>query len=345
MIYKTLGKTGLKVSIIGFGASPLGGEFGSIDPEEGRRAVNYAIEQGINYFDVAPYYGRTLAETRLGEFLEGKRDKIILTSKACRYDITDFDYSAKRIMRSIEESLKRLRTDYVDIYQIHDVEYGKREQIVGEAIGAMFKLREQGKIRFIGITGYPLTPLKEIAEALGPESEDIDTILSYCRYNLMDTTMDDILTPVVMRRGIGLVNASPLHMRVLTEKGAPYWHPAPERVLEAARKVAQLCRERGTTVSDLAMQFALAHKDVSITLVGMSKVRHVEANIKIVGTKAEPELLAEVLEMIKPVANIYWKEGLPENDDPGAIEKRTLGMERSEDVKKSTGRPTAETNE
>ena len=334
MIYKTLGKTGLEVSIIGFGASPLGGEFGSADPDQGRRAVNYAIEQGINYFDVAPYYGRTLAETRLGEFLEGRRDRIILTSKACRYDITDFDYSAKRIMRSIEESLKRLRTDYVDVYQIHDVEYAKREQVVGEAIPALFKLREQGKVRFVGITGYPLTPLKEIAETLGPGTEDIDTVLSYCRYNLMDTTMDDILTPVARRRGIGLINASPLHMRVLTEKGAPYWHPAPEKVFKVAAKVAQLCRERGTTISDLAMQFALAHKDVAITLVGMSKVRHVEANIKIVGTEPEPELLAEVLEMIKPVANIYWKEGLPENDDPGAIEKRTLGMERTIKIKK-----------
>jgi len=336
MIYKTLGKTGLKVSIIGFGASPLGGEFGAIDAEEGRRAVNYAIDQGINYFDVAPYYGRGLAETRLGEFLEGRRDKIILTSKACRYDITDFDYSAERIMRSIEESLKRLRTDHIDLYQIHDVEYGKNEQVVGEAIPTMFKLREQGKIRFVGITGYPLTPLKEITE-----TEDIDTVLSYCRYNLMDTTMDDILTPVARRRGIGLINASPLHMRVLTEKGAPYWHPAPEKVFKVAAKVAELCRQRGTTISDMAMQFALAHKDVSITLVGMSKVRNVEANIKVVGTEADPDLLAEVLEMVKPVANIYWKEGLPENDDPGAIEKRTLGMERSEDVKPAPASPDA----
>lgn len=323
MIYKQLGKTGLKVSAIGFGGSPLGAEFGSVDPEEGRRAVDYAIDNGVNYFDVAPYYGRTLAERRLGKFLEGKRDKIILASKAGRYDIADFGFSAERIMRSIDESLKRLRTDYVDVYQVHDVEYGKRQQIIAEALPAMFKLKQQGKIRFVGITGYPLTPLKEIAE-----TEDIDTVLTYCRYNLMDTTIDDILTPIARRRGIGLINASPLHMRVLTEKGAPHWHPAPERVFEVAKKVAELCRQRGTTISELAMQFALAHRDVSITLVGMSKLRHVEANLKVVGTEPAPDLLAEVLEMIKPVANICWKEGLPENDDPGAIEKRTLGMER-----------------
>ncbi|MHC4370012.1 MAG: aldo/keto reductase [Planctomycetota bacterium] len=327
MIYKTLGKTGLKVSVIGFGASPLGGEFGSIDPEEGRRAVDRAVDCGINYFDVAPYYGRTLAESRLGEHLEGKREKIILTSKACRYDITDFDFSEKRVMQSIEESLKRLRTDYVDLYQIHDVEYGRIDQVIGETIPAMFKLKKQGKIRFVGITGYPLTPLRKVCEAA-----DVDTVLTYCHYNLMDTTMDDILTPIVREKGIGLINASPLHMRVLTDKGAPSWHPAPMEVFEAAREAALLCRRHGTTISNLAMQFVLAHTDVAVTLVGMSKVRHVDANVEIVGTEADPELLAEVLEMIRPVANICWKEGLPENDDPGAIDKRTLGMERSEEV-------------
>jgi len=330
MIYKTLGKTGLNVSIIGFGASPLGGEFGAVDTQEGQRAVDYAIDCGINYFDVAPYYGRTLAEKRLGRFLQGKRDKIILASKACRYDITDFDFSAQRVMQSIEQCLKRLRTDHLDIYQIHDVEYANVEQIIDETLPAMFKLKKQGKIRFIGITGYPLTPLRRLIE-----TEDIDTVLTYCRYNLMDTSMDEVLTPTVRRRDVGLVNASPLHMRVLTEEGAPFWHPAPEKVFLAAKKAARCCREHGTKISDLAMQFALAHKDVAVTLVGMSKVRHVDANVRVVGTNPDPDLLAQVLRIIKPVSNIYWKEGLSENDDPGAIEKRTLGMERNEQIIKT----------
>jgi L-galactose dehydrogenase len=333
MIYKTLGKTGLKVSVIGFGASPLGGEFGSVDPAEGRRAVNRAIECGINYFDVAPYYGRTLAESRLGEYLERKREKIILTSKACRYDITDFEFSEKRVMQSIDESLKRLRTDYVDLYQVHDVEYGRFDQVIGETIPAMFKLKKQGKIRFVGITGYPLTPLRKVAEAA-----DVDTVLTYCRYNLMDRTMDDIITPVVRRKGIGLINASPLHMRVLTDKGAPNWHPAPKEVFEAAREAAMLCRRHEATIAELAMQFALAHEDVAVTLVGMSKVHHVDANVAIVGTEPNAALLAEVLETIEPVANICWKEGLPENDDPGAIDKRTLGMERSQEMTKEASK-------
>jgi len=328
MIYKKLGKTKLKVSIIGFGASPLGGEFGPVDVEEGRRAVECAIDSGINYFDVAPYYGRTMAEKRLGEFLEGKRNKIFLASKACRYDINDFEFTKKRIMRSIEESLRRLRTDYLDIYQVHDIEYAHHRQVVEEAIPAMFKLRDQGKIRFTGITGYPLTPLAKVIEAV-----QIDTVLTYCRYNLMDTSMDNILTPVARRRATAVINASPLHMRVLTEKGAPSWHPAPDKVFDAAARVARLCRSRGTNISKLAMQFALAHEYVSLTLVGMSKVRHVEENVQIVNSRLDPDILTDALEIISPVSNICWKEGLPENDDPGAVEKRTLGLERNKQIK------------
>jgi len=318
MLYKTLGKTGLKVSILGFGASPLGNEFGATDPAEGQRAVHRAIDWGINYFDVAPYYGRTLAEARLGEFLQGHRHQVILATKACRYDKfleTGFDFSAERVMRSVEESLRRLRTDYIDVYQVHDIEFGNKEQIINETLPAMFKLKEQGKVRFVGITGYPLYILREVAEAT-----DVDTILSYCRYNLLDRSLDEVLTPLARTRGIGLINASPLHMRLLTQRGAPEWHPAPSHVREVAAKAAAYCQSRGVDIAELALQFALAHPHVSTTLVGMSKVRHVEANARLVGTEPDPEILAEVLRIIKPAANICWRSGRPENDDPGAVE-------------------------
>jgi L-galactose dehydrogenase len=320
MIYKTLGETGLRVSVVGYGASPLGNEFGAADADEGKRAVHYAIERGINYFDVSPYYGRTLAETRLGEALVGYRHKVILATKAGRYDQdrdTGFDFSAARITRSVEESLRRLRTDHIDVFQIHDVEYGRQEQILHETLPAMFKLKESGKVRFAGITGYPLGILRDLARVAS-----VDTILSYCRYNLLDTTMDDILTPLVRQQGIGLINASPLHMRVLTETGAPDWHPAPHRVRQAGQQAAEYCRSRGVNIADLALQFALQHDVVATTLVGMSKTRHVDQNIRAVGMVPDPELLADVLSMIRPVANVVWKEGRPENDDPGAVEKQ-----------------------
>jgi L-galactose dehydrogenase len=320
MLYKDFGRTGLKVSILGFGASPLGAEFGAIDPQEGNRAVHHAIERGINYFDVSPYYGRTLAETRLGAALAGYRDKVILATKVGRYGVdleTGFDFSADRIVRSVEESLARLQTDWIDVFQAHDIEFGRREQILAETLPAMQKLKESGKVRFVGVTGYPLALLKAVAEAAA-----IDSLLTYCRYDLLDTTMDAVLTPVAREKGFALVNGSPLHMRVLTEQGAPDWHPAPQRVIEMGKKAAEFCRSRGVDLADLALQFALQHPDVATTLVGMSNVRHVDANLKAVGAAPDPGLLAEVLALVAPASNVVWQEGRPENYDPGAVPKR-----------------------
>jgi L-galactose dehydrogenase len=112
-------------------------------------------------------------------------------------------------------------------------------------------------------------------------------------------------------------------MRVLTEKGAPDWHPAPRRVVDVGQQVAAYCRSQGVHTADLAMQFALQHETVATTLVGMSKTEHVDRNVRAVGVVPDPELLAAVLTMVRPVANVCWKEGRPENDDPGAVEKQS----------------------
>src|SRR5690606_18520685 len=107
----------------------------------------------------SPYYGRTLAEERLGRALEGVRERVILATKAGRYGKdypAGFDFSAARIARSVEESLARLRTDRIDVYQLHDIEYAHREQIIDESLPAMRRLVEQGKVRYVGITSYAL---------------------------------------------------------------------------------------------------------------------------------------------------------------------------------------------
>ena len=147
MRYRNLGSTGLLVSELGFGAATLGDEYGKADPAEMERAVHFAIDNGINFFDVAPYYGRTLAETRLGDALQGRRDKVILATKCARYDIDGFDFSAAGVRRSIDESLKRLQTDYVDILHIHDVEFGCQTQLVEETIPALRGIQSRGKAR------------------------------------------------------------------------------------------------------------------------------------------------------------------------------------------------------
>jgi len=317
MIYRTLGKTNLKVSVLGFGASPLGNEFATIDPAEGERAVHLAIDQGVNYFDVSPYYGRTLAEERLGAALAGRRQQILLATKTGRYGSDRFDFSAQRVVTSVEESLKRLRTDYLDVLQAHDIEFGDRSRVINETIPALLKLKEQGKVRFIGVTGYPLDYICGVIEA-----SEVDTVMSYCRYNLMDTALDRLLRPAAEKKDLGLINASPLHMGVLTEQGAPAWHPAPTPVHEAARKVAAWCQAQGVDISDLALQFAFDYAPAATTLVGMSKTRHVERNLRQVGVKPDPELLEGVFEIISPVADVHWLMGRSENNPPNAVPPR-----------------------
>jgi L-galactose dehydrogenase len=309
MQYRTLGKMGMNISIVGYGASPLGNVFGETDEAEGLRAVHYAIDHGINYFDVAPMYGVTLAETRLGKALRGKRDKIFLATKCCRYDMDEFDFSTKRVLESIDESLKRLQTDHVDVYQVHDIEFGDKEQVINEAIPAARKVQQSGKARFVGITGLPVRYLRHVAELI-----DVDTILSWAHYDLLEDEMDTVLTPLANEKGIGLMNASPLHQRLLTEKGPPDWHRSPKEVLEAGSKLAALCREHGVNIADVAMRFALDYPHVATTIVGMSKLRHVEQNIKVLDFKNDPELLARIDKLVAPVKNKMWFEGKPENN-------------------------------
>ena len=160
MEYRKLGNTGLELSILGYGASPLGNEFEEIDVLEGERAVHMAIDQGINFFDTSPFYGRTLSEERLGRALGPRRKNIVLATKCGRYDMDDFDFSAARVRSSIDESLRRLRTDYVDIYQMHDVEFVDREQVLNEALPVARELQRAGKCRYVGITALPLGILR-----------------------------------------------------------------------------------------------------------------------------------------------------------------------------------------
>ncbi len=310
MEYRTLGRTGVRVSVVGFGASPLGDEFGSISSLEAGKAVHAAIEGGINFFDVAPYYGRTLAETRLGAALAGRRDEVILATKFGRYEKNLFDFSTARLKTSVEESLRRLRTDRVDLLTAHDIEFGEREQIVNQTIPAMRELQRQGKARFIGISGLPLKMLADVAQRT-----NVDTVLSYCHYNLLARDLDQWLTPFAKERNIGLINASPLHMRILTAAGPPAWHPAPSAVKRAGAEVVELCRRRGVDPSVIALRFCLDHKDVSTTLVGMSNAIEVERNIGALEIETDAELLAEIDGIVAPIRDLTWASGSPENSD------------------------------
>ena len=308
MEYRKLGHTDLSLSLVGFGGAALGDVFGNVDPKDGIRAVQLAVDSGINLFDSSPYYGITLAETRLGEALAGRRERVVLATKCGRYGFDEFDFSAKRVTASIDESLRRLQTDYIDLFQVHDVEFGDVEQIIHETLPALRQLQQQGKARYIGITGYPPKLLRRMAEAT-----PVDSILTYCHYNLVNTDMDGVLTDFARERGIGLINASGLCMGLLTEQGPPEWHPAPQQVRDAGKKAAEFCREHGADISKLALRFCLDHPFVSSTLIGMSSTREVETSLQLLQSSTDKELLAQVEAILAPVFDFVWPSGRPEN--------------------------------
>ena len=310
MEYRKLGKTDLNLSLVGFGGAALGDVFGNIDPSEGLSAVHQAVDHGMTFFDVSPYYGLTLAETRLGEALAGRRDRVVLATKCGRYGMADFDFSAKRVTASIDESLQRLRTDYIDLFLAHDVEFGDVDQVIHETVPALRRLQEQGKARYIGVTGYPPKVLRRIAEAV-----PVDAILSYCHYDLMNTQMDDVLTGFAREHGIGLINAAGLHMGLLTEQGPAKWHPAPQVLRDTAKKAANYCREHGENIADVALRFCLQHPYVSSTLIGIGDCSQVEAALRLLTTTTDPALLREVQAIIAPVFNAEWPSGRPENQN------------------------------
>lgn len=310
MQYRELGKTGLKISTLGFGASSLGGAFGTIDEQEGIRAVHTAIDLGVNFIDVSPFYGVTKAETVLGKALRViARDRFYLATKVGRYDDTEFDFSAKRVTASVDESLARLNVDMIDLIQCHDIEFGSLDQIVNETIPALRRVQETGKVRFIGISGLPLKIFTYVTKRA-----ELDTILSYCHYALNNTSLEDI-TPALKEKNLGIINASALGMGLLTEQGPPDWHPASVDMKAACAEAARHCRSKGVNIAQLALQFSTSHPDLATTLVGIATPDQITTNVRWIDEPIDQDLLREVQAILAPIHNKSWPTGKPENDD------------------------------
>ncbi|HSF45993.1 MAG TPA: aldo/keto reductase [Chitinophagaceae bacterium] len=309
MEYRKLGKTNLSLSVLGFGASPLGNVFEDCDEAEGARAVHLAIDLGINFFDVAPFYGITLAETRLGSALLGKRHQVILATKCGRNGLRDFDFSYNSIVASADASLKRLRTDYVDLMQLHDIEFGSKEQVLNEAVPAIQKIKASGKARFIGITGLPVNYLAEIARTV-----DVDTVLSWAHYNLLADGINAELVPLSKEKGFGLMNAAPLMQRILSDAPIPSWHNAPREVKAIQPVLLAICKKYGVSLSDLAIWYSTRHPHITSTIVGMCDTATVQHNIKALDLNVPAGLLEEIAAEVAPIKNRMWFEGRPENN-------------------------------
>ena len=276
----------MKVSNLGFGASSLGGVFHSIREEEGIEAVHTAVDNGINFIDVSPYYGHLKAETVLGKALKDiPREKYYLSTKVGRYGhngVNTWDYSAKRAQESVYESMERLNVDYIDLINVHDIEFqgdmeGGLQLIVDETLPALVELREKGIVK------------------------------NFCHYSLNDTLLADYLG-FFEQHNVGVINASPFSMGLLSQRGAPDWHPAGKDLQRACAKAAAYCEEQGYPIDKLAIQFSTSmNPRIATTLFSSANPKNVLKNIQYVNEPMDEALVQKVQEIIGDQMFVRWK--------------------------------------
>jgi aryl-alcohol dehydrogenase-like predicted oxidoreductase len=307
---RTLGKTGLELPILSFGASSLGQEFRQIDLNEALRCVPAAIDLGLNFIDTSPFYGRGLSECLLGFALRGiPRDRYLLGTKLGRYGRQYFDFSAKRVVESVDLSLERMGVEYLDICLCHDIEFVDMAQIVDETLPALRKIQQQGKVRFVGISGYPMRIFQYVLDRT-----ELDCVLSYNHYTLQNT-MFGALAPYFQSKGVGMMNAAPFAARLLTHDDPPWWHRATPPVREAVRRAADRCAQHGVDIAKLALQFSVANPAMATCITGSANPARVKQWSEWVQEPMDQQLLAEVLDILRPIHNWFHIEGRPENND------------------------------
>lgn len=310
---RPLGRTGLNLPWLSFGASSLGQEFRSVDLDEALRSVRVALDLGMNFIDTSPFYGRGMSEVLLGVALRGvPRESYILGSKLGRYDRDHFDFSARRVVESVDVSLHRMGVDYLDIMLCHDIEFVDMARIVEETLPALEKVKAQGKVRFIGVSGYPMTMFRYVLDRAG-----LDVVLSYNHYTLQNTMLAD-LVPYLKAKGVGIMNAAPFSARLLTNAPLPPWHKATPFVRETCRAAAEHCASRGEDIAKLALQFSLANEDLATCVVGSANPENVRKWAAWAEAPVDEVLMGEVRAILAPIHDWFYVEGRPENNDDPA---------------------------
>ena len=311
MEQRQLGQTDMKLTPLSFGASSLGAEFRRVDIPEALKSVHVAIDRGMNFIDTSPYYGRGMSEVLLGQVLPDiPRESYYLGTKLGRYAPAHFDFSAKRVEESIDISLERMRQDHLDIVLCHDLEFVEMSQIVEETIPALRKQVEKGKVRYIGVSGYPMKMFKYVLE-----NADIDVLLTYNHYTLQNDMALE-LVPICHEKGVGLMNAAPFSARLLTSAPLPEWHKATPEVRAVAKQAADHCTAAGIDIAQLALQYSIANTNFATCVTGSANPNRVSQWVDWAEQPMDENLVAEVLEILKPIHNWIYVEGRPENNDP-----------------------------
>lgn len=311
---RPLAETGIDLSVLSFGASSIGAEFRPIDVPEAIRCVHTALERGMNYIDTSAYYGRGLSELILGRVLPDiPRDSYYISTKLGRYAPQHFDFSARRVAESIDVSLERMKLDYLDMVFCHDIEFVDTRQIVEETLPALRREVDKGKVRFIGVSGYPMKIFTEMMDQF-----DLDVILTYNHYTLQNDMALRLVEPC-KQKNVGLINAAPFSARLLTDSELPEWHKSTPEVRQVAAKAAKHCRDAGTDIAKLALQYTVANAAFASCVTGSANPARVAQWCDWLEEPLDEQLVQEVKEILAPIHNWVYVEGLPENNDPEAF--------------------------
>ena len=313
MNYNEIGKTGMKVSQLSFGASSLGGVFHSVKEADALEAVFTAVELGMNFIDVSPYYGHYKAETVLGKALkEIPRGKYYLSTKVGRYGkdgVNTWDYSAKRAKESVYESMERLNIDHIDLINVHDIEFqaslpGGLQKVCDETLPALCELRDEGVVSHVGITDLQPENIRWVIEHV--PAGTVEATLCFCHYSLNDELLNEYFD-FFEQHNVGIINASPLSMGLLSTRGVPDWHPAPKSLVEACQKAVAYCNAKGYPIEKLAIQYAISSPRIATTLFSSANPANVEKNWHYALEPIDWELVGEVQKIIGDQMRVRWK--------------------------------------
>jgi aryl-alcohol dehydrogenase-like predicted oxidoreductase len=322
MEMRALGRTGVKVSPLCLGAMMFGA-WGETDHDESIRIIHHALDAGINFVDTADVYSRGESEEIVGKALAGgRRDNIVLATKVhgrMGDDPNEYGNTRRWIVREVENSLRRLKTDWIDLYQIHRPE---PDTAIDDTLGALTDLVRAGKVRYIGSSTFPPSEVVEaqwVAERRGRER----FVTEQPPYSILVRGVEAELLPVCERYGMGVIPWSPLAGGWLSGKFRrggdaepssrraqmlPQRYdlslPENQRKLDAAEELAQLAEEHGMTLVEMSLAFVIRHPAVSAAIIGPRTMEHLESQLPAAGVELSDELLDRIDEIVPPGTNV-----------------------------------------
>jgi aryl-alcohol dehydrogenase-like predicted oxidoreductase len=320
MQLRNLGVTGVKVSPLCLGAMMFG-DWGNTDHDESIRIIHAALDAGINFIDTADVYSRGESEEIVGKALKGRRDNVVLATKVhgtMGDDPNEFGNSRRWIVKELDNSLRRLGTDWVDLYQIHRPE---EDTNIDETLGALSDLVHQGKVRYIGSSTFPASHIVE-AQWVAEKRVRERFITEQPPYSLLARGIENDVLPTCRRYGMGVIPWSPLAGGWLTGKWRkgqdapestraqrlPHRYdlslPENQRKLDAVEELAKLAEEAGITLIHMAIAFVMRHPAVTAPIIGPRTMEQLESQLGAAEVELSDDVLDRIDEIVAPGVNL-----------------------------------------